>query len=60
MQGARVRSLVRELGPMLQLRVCMQQLKIPKAAKRTEDPVCHKLRPSAAKKMSKYCLFVLK
>ena len=34
---------------MLQLRVSMQQLKIPNVAKRIEDPVCHKLRLSTAK-----------
>ena len=40
MQGAQLRSLVRELDPtcMLQLRVCMPQLRSPGAA--TKEPVC--------------------
>ena len=41
MQGARVRSLVRELDPasMPQLRVCTPQLRSPRAA--TKEPACH-------------------
>ena len=30
---------------MLQLRVCMQELKIPRAARKMEDPECHNHDP---------------
>ena len=36
MQGAQVRSLVRELDPTRMLRVCMPQLRSPRAATKTQ------------------------